>query len=500
MKRPPATVQTPDERNECSKEWDYSAYVVPADEGLWALAEMTGAILPDARFLESCARNIDRLTRRCGESYSAALGHDGRQSFWRLFNNDKTTVFGLLYGHYMATAKRCEQHQIVIVADDSTAYNYSSHKALTELGPISDKLNDTGVWAHCALAMTTDGVPLGLLDLYLWTRNLEEFGKAKDRHDREFKDKESFKWVRSMQAVERFLQEVQQVYMVTDRESDVFEYIAAERLPNIHLVLRAAQPRKVTIITEETDGKPAVEGQLFDVLQQATEVATVEVKVSRTPERKERQAQVSVRAMEVYLQRPVSWPKSKPGDSQKVTVIWAIETELPKNVEPQDAVSWVLLSTDELGQTPEERGTKACLLLHYYSLRWQIERLHYTLKSGCEVEKLQIEPLSALLNALAISHIVAWRLLTLTHLARHAPDTPASAMLEPDELTMLSAEEGKPIKTIKQAVTALAKLGGYEPYRSAPPPGVKCLWRGLRALHRMIRGWRLMEAQKCKSR
>jgi hypothetical protein len=34
-------------------------------------------------------------------------------------------------------------------------------------------------------------------------------------------------------------------------------------------------------------------------------------------------------------------------------------------------------------------------------------------------------------------------------------------------------------------------LAGYEPYRNAPPPGVKRLWRGYRRLEDLVAGYRL---------
>jgi hypothetical protein len=123
--------------------------------------------------------------------------------------------------------------------------------------------------------------------------------------------------------------------------------------------------------------------------------------------------------------------------------------------------------------------------------RWTIERLHYTLKSGLGAEKLQIDDATSLSHALALHYVVACRLLQLTYLARHDPEHPALDVLSPDEVAVLSMAEGKPIRTVAAAVLAIAKQGGYAPYRTAPPPGVKVLWLGLQRLHGMALGWRL---------
>jgi hypothetical protein len=47
-----------------------------------------------------------------------------------------------------------------------------------------------------------------------------------------------------------------------------------------------------------------------------------------------------------------------------------------------------------------------------------IERFHYTLKSGCKIEQLQLETQARLLNLLATYSIVAWRLIHLTYCTR----------------------------------------------------------------------------------
>jgi Transposase DDE domain len=54
-------------------------------------------------------------------------------------------------------------------------------------------------------------------------------------------------------------------------------------------------------------------------------------------------------------------------------------------------------------------------MVRYYALRWLIERLHYTLKSGCGIEKLQLETVQRLQNAVATYLLIAWRLLWLTY-------------------------------------------------------------------------------------
>ena len=56
---------------------------------------------------------------------------------------------------------------------------------------------------------------------------------------------------------------------------------------------------------------------------------------------------------------------------------------------------------------------------------------------------------------------------------------------------MLNRIEDRTVRSVAEAVTAIAKLGGYRPYKNAKPPGVKLLWLGLRRLEAMTEGYRL---------
>lgn len=124
-----------------------------------------------------------------------------------------------------------------------------------------------------------------------------------------------------------------------------------------------------------------------------------------------------------------------------------------------------------------------------------IERLHYTLKSGLRVERLQIDDARSLGHALALLYVVAWRLMSLTLAARQCPEGPASMVLEADEIEALSAAEGRTVKTAVEAVRAIAKLGGFLPYRKTPP-GLKTIWQGWRYLQAMVVGYKLAKQRK----
>ena len=141
------------------------------------------------------------------------------------------------------------------------------------------------------------------------------------------------------------------------------------------------------------------------------------------------------------------------------------------------------------------------MCVRYYSYRWLIERYHFVLKSGCGLEKLQLETAERLHRALATYSIVAWRLLWLTYEARENPDSPCDRVLEAHEWQALYCYSHKtpvpPITTpsLHEAVVMIAKLGGFLARKSDGEPGVKTIWRGLRRLHDIASAWKLLHAK-----
>ena len=62
-------------------------------------------------------------------------------------------------------------------------------------------------------------------------------------------------------------------------------------------------------------------------------------------------------------------------------------------------------------------------------------------------------------------------------------------------LEAIEAEKGKrgmkPPFNLNQAITLVAKQGGYLARRSDPPPGPKCVWKGIVHLYGLAGGYRL---------
>src|SRR5437763_9785209 len=142
----------------------------------WARAEMAGAHVWDPRCLRSLVTICETLARRAGESFSAALGSGTRQAAHRILEEPHSSVDGLLRGHFAQTAARSRPHPLILAVQDTTEFDYTTHSATTGLGPLGSGQRQ-GLLCHSVLAVTPEGLPLGLMHVSLCARHPQNQGK-----------------------------------------------------------------------------------------------------------------------------------------------------------------------------------------------------------------------------------------------------------------------------------------------------------------------------------
>lgn len=152
-----------------------------------------------------------------------------------------------------------------------------------------------------------------------------------------------------------------------------------------------------------------------------------------------------------------------------------------------EPVEWTLLTTE-----PIESPADVERIVDIYRTRWLIEEYFKALKTGCSIEKRQLESKHSLLNALAVFIPIAWRLLRLRNLARDEAEAPATDALSDVQIEVLIATSKKrklPLKpTVREALLAVAALGGN--IKNNGEPGWMVLGRGYDRLLTMETAWR----------
>ncbi|HEY9860723.1 MAG TPA: IS4 family transposase [Candidatus Obscuribacterales bacterium] len=453
----------------------------------WAAEELKTASLGDKRRNKRLIKIVEDLSAMPHASVTQAARDEAAvQGTYEFWGNVRVKANDILAAHRDSTLSRVEEQQIVLAVQDTTELDFSSQPSKLGLGALSKK-DAQGLKVHSVLCVSPKGVPLGVLHQKVWAREKNRRTTGYQDRKRAIEQKESHRWLESLELTQQWIPQDKRVVTVADREADIYELFALPRREGSEFLIRACQPRGV----KQTETDIDIES-LQAAIAQTAACSDVKLELQRTPKRKARTATLTVRFASLYLQPPQQHPQRKDLKPVRVQVVWAMEEQPPSG---EKAISWLLVTTLEVRDYEQ---AERCL--RWYSYRWLIERYHYTLKSGCRLEQLQLETADRLERALATYAIVAWRLLWLTYEARCQPSESIEGILPTHywqvlychihQTTVLPNEP----PTLADCVRWIARLGGFLGRRQDGEPGVKTLWLGLQRLHDMASIWQLIVA------
>lgn len=393
-----------------------------------------------------------------------------RTVFW---GNQRVSHAAIISQQRAETLERMAGERLVLLVQDTTSLDFSHHPRTEGLGPL-ENANCRGFFAHSTLAVSQQGIPLGLLEQQVWVRRDEETGKRARRHERPFVEKESYKWVKGLASLEPAASEAQGV-VVCDAEGHIYEFLDVLLEQSLDFIVRAADARSFTL-----------EGQaLFEASAQQPVQQQYTLSLKRRPDRDAREAKVELRFGSLTLKRP-----QRSTALRACLTVYVVDVFEPNPPPGQAAVHWLLLTS-----LPVQTVEQALQIAVWYSYRWLVERFHYVLKSGCKLEERQLREEARLERLLAVFSLVAWRLLWLTYQARQTPDLACTLALQPLEWQALYAfihhtqrlPDAPP--SLRQAVRWIAQLGGFLGRQADGEPGVKVIWRGWTRLHDIVQTW-----------
>ena len=503
----------------------------------WVKQELGGLRLGDVRRVERVKQMVTGLAawsqapiRRMFADKAAAKG------FYRALEGQWLDGAAVTQAQQQATLVRIRERYsgegLVVCVQDTTNINIGRFASMEGGGPLSDgKGRKRGIYVQTTLAVSGDGVPLGVLAQHSFAR--QEQGeksrseKAKERPHIAVEQKESNKWLRGL--AESGVEQVNPattVLFVSDQESDNFEYLTLPRPHNVHVLVRSQRNR----LLDKRVARPGVRKQ-WEMVEAQPVAGLRRVPVRGRTDRPDRIAVCEVRFTQVIVPPPerladddnyqplTAWmvavrevasepiPKAPPrahakpkADSKRTQSAKQDEpvkdepvkdepvkdepvkdepVKKGKKTKKDEPLNWRLLTT-----WPVTNVEEAYRLADCYALRWHVERFHYVLKSGCNVEKRRLGSVDNLKRFLSLANIVAWRLLWLTHAARQSPDAPCTVALSTAEwqTLVMAVKRSKTLPrqppSLYQAVRWIAQLGGFLGYRSEGEPGVTVIWTG----------------------
>lgn len=435
-------------------------------------------------------KRLTTLAAAMAESPSESLPKQCRcwgdlKAAYRLLNHPQIEPQQLTEVHREQTRHLAQREAVVLSIQDTTELNYTHRTAVRGLGKIGDG-KGRGFCQHTALGVRPDGQLLGILHQEWYLR--PEPPSNETRHQRQSRWNPPDVWGDTAEGIGHWADGTRLIH-VGDRHSDVFRFLCTCRSLGHGFVVRAMHNRYLQ------GGKDRLWAHLRQ--QPGAFIETVEVGVQRTRgnriKRSKRNANVTVRYASVVLPRPENDPRTSDEAAVGTWAVYVLEENPPASEEP---LEWMLLSSE-----PIESADDAREILGWYRRRWIIEEWHRALKEGCRVERSQLDDVSDLQRLVALSGVVAVRLLQLREMADASnPQADAPAALQastpPEWIAMVArlAELSPEELTPRLFLGTIARRGGYLGRKSDPRPGWKVLWRGWRDVQCMVVGAELMRS------
>jgi len=439
--------------------------------------EYLGAKLGDARLDARLVSSAEMMSAKPDSSFPKAAANDAElEATYRFLNNERVSPSAILAPHVRQTVRRASACETVVVAHDTTEFSFGASRR-SDLGPVAQG-ESYGFFGHFALAVEASEArtPLGVVAHEMLRREVKKKTAAKKTKKAD-PSNEFHRWGRVVEEAQTTLAAVHPIH-VMDREADSYDLMARLADAGTRFVIRLSQS------TRRVATEPVSVGEILerahtkahrDVPITARARSPLPTQRKRYPQRDARNAHLEMSATTVTVMRPHSSEANQP-KSLTLNVVRVFE---PKPPEGESPVEWRLWTTE-----PVNTEAEILAVVDAYRCRWRIEEFFKALKTGCAVEKRQLESYRGLVNTVALMAPVAWRLLRLRTLARDQGHLPATHALTPRQLLCLAAalrKRGRPplpeSPSVRDAMLGVAGLGGH--IRNNGEPGWIVLGRGL---------------------
>lgn len=456
-------------------------------ESKWLDRELAGCEFKDARLSKRFRRLIEQTEDAVGESIPLACQDwANTKAAYRFFSNERVSEDDILGGHFEATSERVAAGEgPVLVLHDTTEFSFhreqpdaigftrSMHRGRHKTDRRRHR-KVCGILMHSALAVTREGLPLGLAAAKFWTRKKFKGDSARKRGDLKripTEKKESARWPENLRLASERLGPERCVH-VGDREGDIYEFFSEAAAAGTHFLVRSKVDRWAG------DGDHTIADEMAEVKLKGLHRIDVTNEHGET-----RRATLEIKYREIRVLPPIGKQKHLP--ALTLTVLHAVERDPPKRGK---GIDWKLIT-----DLPVLSRQDAIEKLEWYALRWKIEVFHKILKSGCKIEESKLRTADRLVNLIAVCCILSWRIFWMTMVNRSNPTAPPASALTDLEIRLLDhvvADQTNtpPPGSISRYLIKIARLGGYLARAGDPPPGNKLMWKGFTRLTDIVLG------------
>lgn len=403
---------------------------------------------------------------------------------YRLFAHPDVTFEAVTAPH--CAMSRAVPAGVWLVINDTTEINFGYDRELSDVGRVGSA-QARGFYLHTAMIVSAANEEIvGVAGQDLYSRPSKKVKRVSSQRRKQLK-RETDMWGRVIDRVgpppagTRFIH-------VCDRGADNFDVYCHLLQQSAGWAIRAAQLKRQV---RDDAGR---ERSLDEVVRDAPLAGTYQLQVPANRDQSARTASMEVRYARVVMPRPrtgVSRYVRERGVTEiAMQAVEAREVNPPRGVTP---LRWVLLTSEEVSGFED-----AWRVIEWYEKRPLIEEYHKCLKTGCRVEERLYRSGDRLAPAIGLLSVLAVRLLQLKMVARRDPEQRAAYVVPREWLTAVAAllKKREPIKTVREFIRSLARLGGFLGRKGDGEPGWQTIWGGLEKLLLCLRGATAI-AKKC---
>jgi Transposase DNA-binding/Transposase Tn5 dimerisation domain len=429
----------------------------------WAASEFGHAALGDPRRTSRLVSMAGQLAIQPAGRITQAFAHPAaREAAYRFIENGRISAEAIRDASRQAAARRAAAYSEVIVPIDGVAFAVADRSK--RFGPLGTKYQAKGALGMSGLALSPDGVPLGLLGQVYWLRS-QRRSPQYNQDKRPVVQRETGHWLTVLsQASEALRRDAPSTnpWFQLDRGGDCADVLLHALELGGDFTVRACYDRVVTggkLWAKAASGK-YLGSYLLRVKKPGSvpRIATIEVRA---------------RLVELHLR-----PSPVKRNNVAYPSLWVVEAR--ERGKRKDRVRWRLLTTK-----PAATFEQARAVINAYTWRWRIEELHLTWKSGaCGIEQSWLRTPERFFKWATITVAVAVRLERIKLLSRTQPDLGALEEFSRDEIdAAITLRKPKGISlgatpTLGEMVRWVADIGGYTGKSSGGPPGIRVITRG----------------------
>jgi Transposase DNA-binding/Transposase Tn5 dimerisation domain len=449
-----------------------------SDVWAWAERNFATAQLGDRRRTRRLVESAARIAAHPEKAFPQIFDWNDLRGFYRVCDRQETTLAAVMQPHWDQTRQAMAEQPLVLIVHDTTELDFTSHHALTGIGPIGNE-RGRGLLQHNSLAIVPR--PRQVLGLaYQQYRVRQPAPKGESTYQRKRRPRESDLWTEGIRATGRPPAGCCWVD-VADRGSDDYEVMRTAQAVGHHFLIRANQNRRVFVTADQDRQEPLLD-YARTLPSQGRDVVEIPGRGGRPP----RTATVSLAGAAAWVPAPTGTPNRH---EQPVVSAWVIRIwESTPPPEIQEPLEWILICSVPT-TTLEDLRTRR----DWYCDRWMVETFHDIEKNGCREEARRFATAARLEACLGVLSVVAVRVFQLRCALESSPTAAAEQVATTAEITVLSRQLGRTSGglTVRAFVRGVAGLGGFLGRKHDGEPGVRALWRGYQRLQDMVLGYEL---------